>query len=405
MTHKYELSISADYVTNWSLYEAVREFVQNSIDEERVNNNKSFIEYYGEEEVLIIGNAAGSLDMQSLLLGSTTKRDDSRTIGTHGEGYKLAMLTLARMKDKSIQIFNQEKRQVWNPKLVKSRKYNGAEVLNVVVSDYKSIPTDLVVKKDSSKGIAEFINDECKGVVVKITGISKEEYEDEIYHKLMCLRRHLVNYIKERSSVINNYCLIDPEESGNIYVGGLYICHNDSISYGYDFDPTRVTLDRDRKLISQFDIEYESACIWRDCQDVELLNKYIYEAKESQYLGTPYHVSQNQLIKSFTDKYGENTYPVVTQDESDKIRQLYGNKITPVITSRAVCNLLKSDLDEMYKDMEDDNPEYDHHSVSDLMRYLNNIVNTPISTMRDNTFLINMKDQLREFIDGIEDKQ
>lgn len=401
MTHKYELSISADYVTNWSLYEAVREFVQNSIDEERVNNNKSFIEYYGDEEVMIIGNATGSLDMQSLLLGSTTKRDDSRTIGTHGEGYKLAMLTLARMKDKSVQIFNQEEHQVWNPKLVKSRKYNGAEVLNVWVSDYKSTPTDLIVKKDASKGIAEFINDECKGVVVKISGITKEEYEDEIYHKLMCLRRHLVNYIKEDSDEVNNYCLTDPEESGNIYVGGLYICHNCSITYGYDFDPTRVTLDRDRKLISQFDIEYESARIWRDCQDTELLEKYIYDAKESQYLGNSYYVSQDQLIKSFIDKYGENTYPVMTQDESDKIRQLYGNKITPVITSRAACNLLRHDLDKMYEDDLDDNSEYDLESVSDLMKYLNKIVNTPLVIMKNDTFLMRMKDQLKEFADHI----
>ena len=40
---KFELSISADYVPEWGVTEAVREFFQNSIDEEtRDSSNKMF---------------------------------------------------------------------------------------------------------------------------------------------------------------------------------------------------------------------------------------------------------------------------------------------------------------------------------------------------------------------------
>lgn len=48
---KYELSISADYVPGWGVTEAVREFFQNSIDEEtRDSSNKMLFEYDEAEE-------------------------------------------------------------------------------------------------------------------------------------------------------------------------------------------------------------------------------------------------------------------------------------------------------------------------------------------------------------------
>ena len=51
---KYELSISADYVPGWGVTEAVREFFQNSIDEEtRDSSNKMLFEYDEAEEKLI----------------------------------------------------------------------------------------------------------------------------------------------------------------------------------------------------------------------------------------------------------------------------------------------------------------------------------------------------------------
>ena len=44
---KYELSISADYVPEWGTTEAIREYFQNSIDEEtRDSSNKMFLFKY-----------------------------------------------------------------------------------------------------------------------------------------------------------------------------------------------------------------------------------------------------------------------------------------------------------------------------------------------------------------------
>ena len=95
---KYELSISADYVPGWGVTEAVREFFQNSIDEEtRDSSNKMLFEYDEAEEKLIIGNKHSELDIKTLLFGTTTKNDDDAMIGNHGEGYKIATVVLLRL--------------------------------------------------------------------------------------------------------------------------------------------------------------------------------------------------------------------------------------------------------------------------------------------------------------------
>ena len=107
---KYELSLSPEYVSHWGIVEAVREIFQNAIDQAAVQeDNPMFFSYeknevksagwgmtYEQDGVLRIGNRDSILDAKSLLLGATTKRDDQKTIGQFGEGYKIATLVLLR---------------------------------------------------------------------------------------------------------------------------------------------------------------------------------------------------------------------------------------------------------------------------------------------------------------------
>ena len=98
---KYELSISADYVPEWGVVEATREFFQNSIDEQtRDGSNKMFFNYDSETQVMRIGNKHSDLDIKTLLFGVTTKAKDSEMIGNHGEGYKIATVVFLRLGDR-----------------------------------------------------------------------------------------------------------------------------------------------------------------------------------------------------------------------------------------------------------------------------------------------------------------
>ena len=139
MQRKYELSISADYVPEWGVTEAVREFFQNAIDEQRRDSeNSMFFDYDPKGQVIRIGNRHSDLDIKTLLFGESTKRGKEEMIGSHGEGYKIATVVLLRT-GKQVSFQNYCRREIWKPRLVKSRRYGGAMVPTFFVEQTKTL--------------------------------------------------------------------------------------------------------------------------------------------------------------------------------------------------------------------------------------------------------------------------
>lgn len=91
----YDLSLSRDYVSNWGTQEAIRELLQNAIDSNS-NGHEMYIDYNSNKELLTIGNKYTSIGSEELILGNSSKRNDSSQIGCYGEGFKLALLVLLR---------------------------------------------------------------------------------------------------------------------------------------------------------------------------------------------------------------------------------------------------------------------------------------------------------------------
>ena len=91
----YELPISPNYVINWGVKEAIRELLQNAIDEDKVGHSKE-IEYDQNSQILKIKNIDSCLHSSSLVLGCSHKQDVEGLVGKFGEGYKLALVVLLR---------------------------------------------------------------------------------------------------------------------------------------------------------------------------------------------------------------------------------------------------------------------------------------------------------------------
>lgn len=290
---RYELGMSIDYCSNWSIADAVREFFQNAKDEETVNpDNKMYFNY--ENNVLTIGNKLSELSTKTLLLGVSSKRNDARTVGNFGEGYKVATVVLMR-HGITVKIYNNEAKEIWTSKIVKSRRYQS----DIVVYDIEK----KFFKKDYD-------------LIFELDGITEDMY-NEVRERILDLQ----DDIGKTESCQYGRILIEPRYSGNIYVSGLFVCHKDHIKWGYDFNPEVVTLDRDRGLVDTWDLKFSIAKLISSAVDVDFIVDNIKEP-DLEYVElylkndkTKHQEAGKIIYDNFVETYGDDFYPVSTNDE------------------------------------------------------------------------------------------
>jgi len=297
----FTLSLSPEYVLAWKLWEAVRELIQNSIDQSECGPESSQVFHYNKcDETLTIGTTHCRLDPRTLLLGVSTKRDDENMIGQFGEGYKLAMLVLTRSQYEVV-VYNND--TIWRPKFEYSEKY-GEHVLVVHVEPNPK---------------------PCNGVMFCILGVSQADYES--LHE-----KYLVD-AKPDTIYDEDYM------RGRIFVGGLYVCEIDDLEYGYNFRPGRLRLDRDRGMASSWDVKYETSRLWeKQCVDEKL---YSLLERGSADVASVSHVhlkpTQNAYLAERFVTAHPGVVPVSTQEEADR---LGGHKVH--IVPVPFRNLLRS---------------------------------------------------------------
>lgn len=330
MASKYELTISTDYVSNWTFVEAVRELFQNAIDNEITNpENNMYFNYAAEEGILRVGNKTSCLTLDTLLLGSSSKRDDKSTIGKHGEGYKIALMVLLR-ENKKVTVYNYGSREIWDTKLVKSRRFGNQLVPCVFVNK------TAVWKKAPSHDL-----------MIEIEGITEEEYSEIVDSNL-----HLQGDVGQVFEIEGNgRVLLDDRYRGKVYVRGLYISSNMNFSCGYDFAPDVIELDRDRKLIDSFNLSWKSSQLWnaivsmsseeeaRKCA-LKLIES---NANDTKYIATVFPEQihkelKNKALENFVDTYGAESVPVETQEELNFAME-QGKK--PVMVQETLAKIIK----------------------------------------------------------------
>lgn len=324
---KFELSISTNYVPDWGIVEAFRELFQNAIDNETTNpENKMDWNYDGHK--ITISNKTSKLKAESLLLGGGTKADDENTIGKHGEGYKIAFMVLLR-NNKSIKVYNYGAREVWSARLIVSRRYG------------QQVPAIFVEKEAVWKSVPN--ND----LTIEVSGITPEEYIT-IQDKNLNLRQDTIDRVNITGS---GSIILNPEEKGNIYVRGLFISNESSLSYGYDFEPSVITLDRDRRMVSTFNVQWQTSLMWNIAakmneslsgRAVKLVNE---KAGDTKYVTSnyPYSETKHELFdavaKDFYEEHGDDAIPVTSNFEYKSVEHSGDGK--PVIVSENKASIIR----------------------------------------------------------------
>lgn len=301
--------ISKDYVSHWTIYDAIRELLQNAIDSD-TQLERTTLEIKYENNNLIIRNEA-ILDRKSLLLGNSSKRDDNSTIGNYGEGYKIASLVLSR-NEKQINIFSDL--NVFSPKIQYDKDFD-AEILVIEES--------------------ETFNPNYTEVIVN--NITEDEYKIIVNNCLL-----LQSYDK---IIINNEeILTDGIHKGKIFIKGLYVCTKKNLQYGYNFNPSTLRINRDRNITEDFDTQWATSKLWNNIDeslDYKLLELININCPDVSYLNSQSYNKRDLVYTEFRKEYG-NSIPITHQyEKKDYIAKGY-KESELVIVPEIKRDLIKS---------------------------------------------------------------
>lgn len=302
----YELSLVKDYVSSWGIVQAVRELLQNQLDSkapfqcEYVNNS------------LIITTQGVSLPSKSLLLGATTKANDDETIGSFGEGYKIALLVLTRLH-KPVIIFNGIK--IWKPEFRESEIYEGTETLHITETARYGMTNDLTFE------IQSISQEEYAEIVDSCLHLWDEERIGTVYHT-------------DRGAILKDH-------AGKLYVNGLFVCDT-GLKYSYDIKPRYLKLERDRQTVSSWDLKYQTTSMWIDSGHYEEIAEMV-EDKVADIEYANYFTTNNDLLSAvfvnFSKKHNGKT-AVSNQDEFQFVSESKSSQ--PVIVPGLMMSLLNA---------------------------------------------------------------
>lgn len=307
----YELPLTRDYVRNWTAVEAIREIIQNALDYGRGTLSCDISDGFMQ-----INSPGARLEPRTLLLGCTTKADDKTSIGSFGEGYKIALLVLAR-EGVDIQVRNCD--AIWKPRFGVSESF-GEEVLV----------------------IDEWVNDQWMphGVSFLMRGLS-----DDIVAKVRANTLQLQADVGPVHRVPQGEVLLG--QPGKLYVNGLFVTDT-GLEYGYNVKPEFLQLERDRQTVSTFNLKWLTKDMWFAANQPDtvaaLMEKGVEDLEFANY-SCP-EVVKEACFRAFVEKH-PGAVIAKSQAELDKIVEERMVKEVKVYAS-SYCDVVKSHPE--YKD-------------------------------------------------------
>lgn len=319
MAKVVQLTIKTNYLPSWGLQEGIRELMQNARDAE-VDGYRMTVDWYNDK--LRIENEGTTLPLRSLLFGETTKEGRADQIGKFGEGLKLAILALIRIKDD-----------------------HGNNIHDVKIRSGSSVWTASIERSDIFDEMVLTIRvDEGRKpenrVRIEIDGISKRDWESMKWKFLFLTPPGEGEEIKTSYGSL----LLGPKYKGKVFVKGLYVQTVHDLEFGYDLKDAE--LDRDRKMVESWDLGSRTKNILLEAltrwpiglnKFVALLNS---PTTEVETLNSWDHIPDTvaaYVAKDFKDTYGENAFPVTSLEASKSLEHL---GMRGVVVPRQLANVL-----------------------------------------------------------------
>jgi len=322
-----ELSIHRDYVPDWEVWCGIREIVQNSLDEHDKGHPMT-VEH--NENVLSVSNEGAELRIEHLLIGCTDKRENKEARGEKGEGLDLGMLALVR-EGYNVEVLTPTER--WTPYIDHSETWNSPVLFVEIEKLYK--------RRDSTqinvKGIDEDIWLQLRSRFIDLCEVEEENIIRGCYHGELLLGR---------------------EHRGMIFAKGIYVQTDSELTYGYNL--TQAKLDRDRRMVADFELKWEIAKIldFALSRHPDRVREKIWHMLEndrkdvqgfSEYTVTKQNVAN--LAAMFSSAHGENAVPVQSMGESEEMNSLGSRGIVTTGKIRELFNGIIKTPEEIKKEL------------------------------------------------------
>jgi len=234
-------TLTLQYRGQWGTWEAIREIVQNSLDELECLPTLSVV----NDTVIIQDEGAGMTKRQFLLLGISEKSGDNKR-GQYGEGLKIGLVILLREGYKVT-----VKSQDWSA-VVTTDMLEGEPV---VAYEFNKLETDVIGVQYHIKGIS----------IKEIKGYFEEKFlpkESEHY---------IVNNERYGRMMTGPY-------AGKLYQRGIYVCEAPKkTNYGYDL--YKMKLGTDRSFANSWSMGWEIANVLALLKDEEVISDVRCNAK------------------------------------------------------------------------------------------------------------------------------
>jgi hypothetical protein len=340
MEDKIILTMSSSYVSHWTVYDALRELYQNSIDRQTEDQGSTMISSvydYNDNVTLFVGNESTSLDRRTLILGETSKSESNSSIGKFGEGYKLAILVLLR-EGMKVSVRIPEEEWIFNIEYVE--QFN-TSMLTLVIND----------------------NPGADSTTFMIENLPKKVWNSYSQYNL---------YLQENYNCIeteNCEVLVDDRNRGKIFVGGLYV--NDYMGtslYGYNFSPSVFKLGRDRNIIEGFNANWEAskALVQATIENIDVLNKVaVSKTSDTEHMSNFVNNSDmlvNTMWNNFSAEFPESI-PISNSYGENDLAKRYNVASRKIVSvgSRVASILKQSDgysnlIDSLEEREEDKDP-------------------------------------------------
>jgi hypothetical protein len=340
---KIQLTIKTSYLPGWSLYEGLRELIQNARDAEIEHNAPLTVDWVND--TLRIENEGTTLPTKALLLGHTTKLGNSDMIGKFGEGLKLGILALVR-DGYSVKIRNGS--EVWEPKIETSDVFDGEEILSFHIQGGR---------EDKNR------------IRIEVKGVSQQTWLD--YRQ----RFLFLNPPSETECIKTSYgtLLLGPKYVGKIFIKGIFVQNARDVTFGYDL--YNADLDRDRKMVESWSLHYTTRQVFAAAlnKNPDLFNKFYQLLDENQAeaknldSNSTYIFNEKTLeltMQEFFARHGQDAIPVANLDQSRAVEHLGKRGVVVSTALGAVLQTQLGTLDAQLKSL--NNEVSERHSWTDL---------------------------------------